>query len=454
MQQALPQQHAPQKAALIVLAYNPATVSLAQQASESRTRQQAQSMPPASTAASPIANPRPHASRMLLAVFAYTLLILYGSLFPFDRWRHPFEPLFTFVHVWPAHLDKADMLQNLLVYAPFGLMLSLWLASFMRYLPALVLCTVLGTTLSFSVESLQQFNPARVSSMLDVLMNAIGTASGGMLAALVLRHTLSGAMLMRLRDRYFLHGSMVNTGLVVLGIWILSQTSPLVPTLDVGHLRHALSGLYHTLLAPQTLSMAKTAVYALNVASLGMLTLTLARPDAPALRLFLLTLGFVLASKALVISRVLSLEALLGSGVGFACACLLRRLPRPWACLLGIALAASGFTLSEISPEGGAFTAGFNWIPFVGQMRSFTGLENILELLWPFMEIAVCARLALPRHRHMEAIVMGGLFVTGGVFILEWHQQWVPGRYGDITQVLLCIAGWAIPWMVREDKVS
>jgi VanZ family protein len=84
-------------------------------------------------------------------------------------------------------------------------------------------------------------------------------------------------------------------------------------------------------------------------------------------------------------------------------------------------------------------------------MRSFTGLENILELLWPFMAIACLARTALPRYRHMEAIVIGSLLVCGGVFWLEWQQQWVPGRYGDITQVLLCVAGWAIPWIVREE---
>jgi VanZ family protein len=389
---------------------------------------------------------------MLLAACAYTLLILYGSLYPFGRWHAPLAPLFSFVHQWPAHLDKADMLQNLLVYAPFGLMTTLWLAGFMRYLPALLLCTLLGTALSFGIESLQQFNPARVSSMVDVTMNALGTASGAMLAAFALRHTLSGAMLLRLRDRLFLHGAMVNAGLVVIGIWMLSQTSPLVPTLDVGHVRHALSGLYHTLLAPQTLNLAKTAAYACDVAAIGMLALRLARPQAPSLRLLLLALCFVLASKALVISRVLSLEAVIGSAAGFVAAALLRRAPPALLCLLGILLAAAGFTIAELSPDGGAFTAGFNWIPFVGQMRSFTGLENILELLWPFMAIGCFARMGLRRHRHMEAIVIGSVLVCGGVFLLEWHQQWVPGRYGDITQVLLCVAGWAIPWMVRDDS--
>jgi VanZ family protein len=388
---------------------------------------------------------------MLLALCAYTLLILYGSLFPFERWQRPSTALFSFLHLWPAHLDKADLLQNLLVYAPFGLMLTLWLAGFMRYLPALLLCTALGTALSFCIESLQQFNPARVASMVDVLMNGVGSACGAMLAALTLRHTLSGALLMRWRDALFRHGALANAGLVVIGIWMLSQTSPLVPTLDVGHFRHALSGLYHTLYAPQTINSAKVASYALNVAALGMLTLTLANPGAPARRLFLLALGFVLCSKVLVVSRVLSLEAVLGSAAGFVIASLMRRAPQAPLCIAGMLLAASGFTVAEMSADYGAITVGFNWIPFVGQMRSFTGLENILELLWPGMAIAYFARLTLPRYRHIEAIVMGTLFIGAGVFILEWHQQWVPGRYGDITQVLLCVAGWVIPWLVRDD---
>ena len=38
---------------------------------------------------------------------------------------------------------------------------------------------------------------------------------------------------------------------------------------------------------------------------------------------------------------------------------------------------------------------------------------------------------------------------TTEAFWLE-QQQWTPGRYGDITQAMLCVAGWFIPWCVRD----
>ena len=49
-------------------------------------------------------------------------------------------------------------------------------------------------------------------------------------------------------------------------------------------------------------------------------------------------------------------------------------------------------------------------------------------------------------------VVAGALLVGGAVFAMEWQQQWMPGRYGDMTQVLLCVAGWIIPWCVRANE--
>jgi hypothetical protein len=37
--------------------------------------------------------------------------------------------------------------------------------------------------------------------------------------------------------------------------------------------------------------------------------------------------------------------------------------------------------------------------------------------------------------------------------MLEWLQQSVPGRDGDITQVVLASAGWLIPWCVRARSM-
>ena len=408
-------------------------------------------MPPASTL-EPQSRQRAHGQRMALAVFAYLVLLFYGSLYPFSQWHAPAYPLMQFLPLWPDHLDKGDVLQNVLVYAPFGMLCTLWLAQSMPVLRAALLAVALGALVSFSIETLQQFNSARVASSVDIVMNTLGSAGGAMLATTVLRHTLSGRLVLAWRDRWFRDGALANTGLVVIGFWMLSQTSPLVPTLDIGHLRHALGGLWRALHDPHPIDLARLARYALMTAGIGLMLMLLARPGRAALRLLAAMLAAVLLAKIIVVSRVLSLEAIGGSMLALAACCAMRLLPARLLPLAGIALVAAGFTVSELAPvDGGGIGLSFNWIPFAGHMRSITALENILELLWPFMAIAWFTRWHAPARLSKPGIAAGAVLVGAAVFAMEWQQQWMPGRYGDMTQVLLCVVGWIMPWCVRED---
>jgi VanZ family protein len=389
---------------------------------------------------------------MVLAVLAYTGLLLYGSLYPFSHWRYPVYPLMQFLPFWPEHLDKGDVLQNVLVYAPFGMLCMLWLAHSMPALRAAALAVALGALLSFSVETLQQFNPARVASTVDIVMNALGSAGGALLASTIVRHTFSGRLVLAWRDRWFRHGPLVNTGLVIVAFWMLSQTSPLVPTLDVGHLRHALAGLWRALHAPQSADLDQLARYALLTAGLGLMLMLMGQPGKPVSLLLGALLAAVLLAKVVVVSRVLSLEAIWGSMLAFAGCVMLARLPARLLPPLGMALIAAGFTVSELAPGSGAWMGlSFNWIPFAGHMRSITALENILELLWPFMALAWFVRWTAPARMAPLLLAGGTVLVAAAVFALEWQQRWTPGRYGDMTQVLLCVAGWIIPWCVRDD---
>lgn len=407
-------------------------------------------MPLASTLASH-RDRSPAGPRIFLALLAYTSLLYYGSLYPFSGWHSPDTPLMRFLPYWPDHLDKGDVLQNLLVYAPFGLLCTLWLVRSMPVAAAAFMAIVLGSLVSFSVECLQQFNPTRVASTVDIVMNGLGTAGGALLSTTIVRHTFSGALILAWRDRWFRHGALTNVGLVVFGFWILSQTSPLVPTLDIGHLRHALGGLWRALHAPDAIDMARLGRYACLTTGLGIMVILMGQPAKPVITLFAVALCAVLFAKLIVINRVLSLEAIYGSALALAACLVLRQLPARLLPLLGVVMVVAGFTISEQMPgEGGGIGLPFNWIPFAGHMRTLTALEDILEFLWPFMTIGWLVRSAAPAKATRLRIVAGALLVGGGAFWLEWHQQWTPGRYGDMTQVVLCVVGWIIPWCARE----
>lgn len=383
----------------------------------------------------------------------YAALLIYGSWYPFAWNASPAAP-FTFLHTLPAHLDKGDIVQNVLVYMPFGLLVVAWCGRRLPFAAALLLSAVGGTALSMGIEIAQQYLPARVPSLVDVAMNFGGSVIGALLGALVSRHTAPGATLLRLRDGWFRPGPLASTGLVVIGLWLLSQTSPLVPSLDIAQLRGKLGYLYRSLVDPDAFSLGKLATLWCYQLALGILLCTLLNPGRPLLRLYLLLMAFVCGGKLLVVGRALSLELAAAAALALPALALARRLPPRALATAGVALLAAGLVIYErMAGDAAAYPGAFNWIPFEGQMNDISGLENILEFLWPPMAMACLLRQALPFHRHDAGAVLGAVLVALAMFVLEWLQQSVPGRYGDITQVVLACVGWVIPWCVRSRQV-
>lgn len=383
----------------------------------------------------------------------YAALLVYGSWYPFAWGAAPVAPL-AFLHTMPTYLDKGDVIQNVLVYMPFGLLIVAWCGRRLPFAAGLLLAAVAGTALSLGIETCQQYLPSRVPSLVDVAMNFGGSVIGGLFGALVNRRTMPGATLLRLRDDWFRPGPLVSTGLIVIALWMLSQTTPLVPSLDIAQLRSKLGYLYRSAMAPYWFSWGKLATLWCYQVALGILLCTLLHSGRPFLRLYLILAALVCAWKMLVVGRVLSLELLAAVTLALPALAVTRRLRPTASAMAGVALLAAGLAIYELLPgDAAVLQPAFNWVPFEGQMNDLSGLENILEFLWPPMAMACLLRLALPFHRQDAGAVIGTAVLALGMFMLEWLQQSLPGRYGDITQVALACVGWVIPWCVRARNV-
>ncbi len=282
------------------------------------------------------------------ACWAYTLLILYGSWFPFSHLISPARPLFSFLVTEPSY-DRADLIQNLLIYMPLGLFMVAWLNASRRFGPALACATLTGTLLSFTVESVQQFLPERVASLSDLVLNAVGTWVGGWLAIFVSRDTLTGKKMLSYRNHVFREGAMVNVAIAVLGLWVLSQTSPLVPSLDPAHLRHGFAMLKQSYQHPERFDLLKFSIYSSYVLALGLLAVSAVRADRSAFGLFAGVVGAVLVGKVLVVTRQLAAEALLGALTACIVLLPLRRLSGGWLSLIGMTAILSGFAVFELA---------------------------------------------------------------------------------------------------------
>ena len=84
---------------------------------------------------------------MRYLLLLYAALLVYGSWYPF-AWGELSAPPFTFLHTLPTYLDKGDVIQNLLVYMPFGLLVVVACGRRLPFAASLLLAAVAGAVYS------------------------------------------------------------------------------------------------------------------------------------------------------------------------------------------------------------------------------------------------------------------------------------------------------------------
>ncbi len=169
---------------------------------------------------------------------AWTLLAIYGSLHPFVGWRDSgLSPLIFLTANWPRYYTGFDLTVNTLAYVPIGFLWATVLSTRLPRYAAFAAAALLGALLSGSIEIAQNFLPSRVPSNLDLAMNALGAFIG---AAAGLRwgaHLLDGGRLHAWREHRFLRGATGDHGLLLVGLWLLTQLNPETFLFGNGNLR-------------------------------------------------------------------------------------------------------------------------------------------------------------------------------------------------------------------------
>jgi VanZ family protein len=175
------------------------------------------------------------AAPLLLA--AAIALILYASLYPFRLAPEGPALLEALRGITWGRASRGDMLNNLVLYLPFGFALSAWLAPRLGRLGCLLLAIFAGFLLSLSMELLQASIPLRVSSLRDLALNTAGSALGalGGWAWLVLgaRMVPGNATATRMR----------GLALAVIVLWLLARLWPLWPNVGLRQLKLAVRPL-------------------------------------------------------------------------------------------------------------------------------------------------------------------------------------------------------------------
>jgi VanZ family protein len=112
--------------------------------------------------------------RILLIVI---VLIVYGSLYPWDFHSISLGASRILIHSWPDHIDRflfRDVAVNVLIYMLVGVFGLLALRQKFRTPFAVTVTVLLAVALSSSIEMTQLFDDARECSAFDVVCNVSG----------------------------------------------------------------------------------------------------------------------------------------------------------------------------------------------------------------------------------------------------------------------------------------
>ena len=174
----------------------------------------------------------------------YSGLIVYASLYPFAEWRNqgiaPWVYLLTPLSKYWTWFDIAI---NVIGYGPLGGLLALAAVRSGRLHRVVLVATLCGLVLSLTMETLQNYLPARVSSNVDLFLNVLGTWLGAV-GALVLERMGAIDRWSRLRAHWFV--PQARGGLVLMATWPLALLFPAAVPFGLGQVMARLEGALAT----------------------------------------------------------------------------------------------------------------------------------------------------------------------------------------------------------------
>jgi VanZ family protein len=323
----------------------------------------------------------------------YAMFIVYASLSPFTGWR---EQGLSFIEMLDAPLmltyTAFDTAINFLSYLPFGFLTVTALRARYSMLPSLILGLCLGIVLSASMEYLQMYLPARVSSNMDMLSNSTGALLGGLLAANIASWNWF-VRLARWRSVFFHQGKEMDFGLALLVLWMFGQINPSLPMLGnvfIGDVARQPFALIPRI----PFNGWESCAVALNLLMLGILMLTLLRASrnivtvlpiilcAVALAKFI-TAAVLLKSWALLLW--INSEAMLGIFFGVGLLLVLWR-SRAALIVFGAVIAGAYFVIVNFVIEGkNPAAAPFIYHWHYGHLLNYNGLAQTITLIFPLL---------------------------------------------------------------------
>ena len=366
------------------------------------------------------------------------LVILYGSLFPFEfqERSYPGGPLLFFLGTWREWDHRGDLLANILLYLPFGF---LTVNALPRRFPGalkFLLAVIAGVVLSTAIEIAQFYDVGRVTSMGDVYANGIGVALGA-----------AAGIVLGASSRWPFVGELAAnpTEALLLTMFLAYRLFPYVPVIDLHKYWHAVQPM---LLQP-TLPPGEFLRYLVTwlfVAAVVHVLYGFRR----FLLLFPLLCGGEFLGKVVIIDNALKLNDVLSAASAWLIwGVLLRRLPGKFG-VLALAFAAM-IAIERLQPfRFETLPRAFGWIPFASFMQGSIDVD-IQAFCQKFYEYGGLVWLL---NRGGMRLLVSTLFTATILFATSFAECWLPGRSAEITDGIMALIVGGIFAVLRKSPYS
>lgn len=343
---------------------------------------------------------------------AYALLVTYACLHPLTGWQSSGLPAWDFlVEPWPKYVRTEDLVLNVLGFVPLGFVMVAALGERFGTQGSLLVALLIGAGLSLSVEMAQNFLPNRIASNIDLGCNALGSLLGALLGCRWGKATFDQhGWLQRWRAETIVPGRTGDLGLVLVGLWLLTQALPETILFASGDLR-ALFGVPTPLhFAPEPFIRIEAAMVASGLLAAGLLMRCMQKNVGFLSIGLLFTLAFAIKSLATTAFLVAGSPGawltpgtrygLAGGGVLLVLALGLPRVHQHALAGMGLLVAT---TLANLIPENPYLRVDQGLLGR-SNFLNFHGLTQVLAALWPFMALAYLSALGLWRGEHLREL--------------------------------------------------
>lgn len=361
------------------------------------------------------------------------VLIAYGSLYPGNFSAPPAGSVEEFLTDFRWFTSLGDVLGNIALFFPLGMagiLLMPGKGDSSNRIPGLL---VLALVYALALQLAQVWLPSRSAAMADVMWNMTGTVLGIIVGMAVPRLAIN-------------HESKTGQTVVphsllplsILGLWLLMELVPLVPSLDWQKFKDALKPLVQDL----HFSFPQAMMHGAGMLVAGSMLLALGWFSSVWLGTVLVV---VLAGKVMVVGRILDISTVIGMFAGYLGCLYVPRLRRSDPTIIfeaAFVLLLVAWTLVGITPFLPVSGGTFNGIPFApllqGSMEDAAkGLAESLFIYTSLLWLAQNTGISLKK-------VVVGLFVWSS--LIELVQMGLLGRTADVTEPLLVLLlGWMFP---------